>query len=200
MAPHILFFDLETRKRTTDLSKDNDEGWRLLREGKGGISALAIWDNREEWCYFYDDSEIETIAAYLESAEIVVGFNSRFFDIPVVEGILGRRLALREHIDLYEEVKRGLSKLGQRGRKGEYTLGAICSRTLGGQGKLESGALAPDLAKDGLWARLFRYCADDVRKTRNLFGHIQSEGGIISVNQTFLPIELPNHLTPQARA
>jgi len=188
-----LFFDLETRKLASDLHKDNEKGWELLRQGKGGISVLAIWDSKEKWCFLYDDNHLEEIAAHLESSDVLVGWNSIGFDLPVVEGMLGRKLVLKEHIDLYALTKQALDKAHQRGRKGEYRLGSVCERTFG-EKKLESGEMVTELIRKGLWARLFRYCANDVRLTRNLFNHVVVEGGIISINGTFLPLELPKYL------
>jgi DEAD/DEAH box helicase domain-containing protein len=117
-----------------------------------------------------------------------VGFNSEGFDRPIVEGILGRALVLPNHVDLLLAVKAALGKIGTHSwRRGQYTLGAVAERTLG-RGKIEKGELAPALADQGKWARLFRYCADDVRLTRDLYDHIGEEGGIITVNNTFLPV------------
>lgn len=195
MAHRVVYFDLETRKLAQDLSPHRETGWDLLREGKGGISALAIYDSEEDWTFLYDDHSILDAALHLESADVVVGFRSQAFDVPVIEGVLGRNLRLREHIDIYESVQQALGGRMLRGRAGEYTLDAISKRTLG-RGKIEHGEHAPALARQGKWARLFRYCMDDVRLTRDLFAYIRDEGGIRGAGGIFLDIELPEYLRP----
>ena len=190
----ICFFDLETRQGPLDLDPTNENhGWAKMRRGEGGISALAIHNDREDWTFVYDDHDILDIAAHLEAADVVIGYSSHFFDVPVVEGLLGRKLALKYHLDLYEEIKKSLFKNGILQRKGENKLDSVCKRTLG-VSKIEHGSNAPTLAKDGRWGRLFNYCMDDVRLTKKLFEHIQTTGGVISPNGTFMKVEIPEWL------
>jgi DEAD/DEAH box helicase domain-containing protein len=186
----ICVFDLETRKLASDLAL-GEAGWSRLRRGEGGVSALAIYDSDANWCYLYDDHTLNEAALHLESADIVVGFNSIEFDLPIVEGIIGRKIFLKKHIDLKNATHEALQKCGHPLRKGENKLGAICDRTLG-EHKLEDGALAPELADTGQWGRLFNYCAHDVKLTRDLYAHIKKEGGIISASNTFIPVPLPS--------
>ena len=193
MEPHIVFVDSETRKSPLALHENKEIAWELARQGKAGLSAIVVLDGRDNWPYLYDDSCIQEVVAHLESADVVVGFSSSEFDIPAIEGILGRKVAIKDHIDIYGLVREALGERAQQGRAGEYKLGAITKRTLG-RGKLENGSYAPDMAFKGEWARLFKYCMDDTRLTRDLFRYIQSEGGIISINRTFLPIKLPEYL------
>ena len=197
MARRICVFDLETRLLSTDLSPDKEKGWAEIRRGKGGISALVIYDSLEGWVFNYDDCDILEIASHLESADTVIGFNSKFFDIPVVEGVLGRMLKIAEHIDLSDLIQKSLMGLNIPRRKGENTLDAVCKRTLG-RGKIDHGSNIKTLIADGKWGNIFRYCADDVRLTKDLYRHVRDEGGVISVNETLLPIALPPHLLGQA--
>lgn len=192
MAPRIVFFDLETRKLASDLRPDDEQaGWDALRRGDGGISALGIYDTKERWLFLYDDADILAISAHLEAADVVVGFRSEAFDVPVVEGLAGRSLRLREHIDMYALIARSNAQRGIVGQKGDYTLDAIARRSFGSS-KSGSGATAPVLASKGLWGRLFNYCALDVRLTRDLFVHICEHGGVVNHNHTFLPLVIPD--------
>ena len=191
MKHRICYFDLETRKLASELSDDKKEGWRRLCAGEGGISALCIYDTLQEWPYFYDDYTVQDAAAHLESADIVVGFRSDKFDRLVVEGILRRKLALKEHYDIFEMVK---DALGVRKMvRGENTLDAICKRTLG-KGKTGDGTHAPSLALENRWGQLFNYCCQDVKLARDLFEYIRTEGGVIGPGMQFLPVILPEYL------
>jgi hypothetical protein len=191
MPRHIIFYDLETRKLAQDLDPiDNRRGWDLMRQGKGGIYGLMIYDALERWLYPYDDNDILEIAAHLEVADVVVGWNSEGFDRPATEGLLGRKLVLKESLDLLLCVKEGLGRQGIHSwKRGQYTLGAVCQRTLG-RTKTGEGKLAPQLPP----GQMFRYCGNDVRLTRDLYEHILREGGIISVDGTVIPVDLPAYL------
>ena len=111
----ILYFDLETRLLAADLNPhDREAGWAALRAGEGGISALAIFDSMLNWAYLYDDHSINAAVAHLEQADVVVGFASKTFDVPVIEGILGRKLTLNYHYDILDEASRAYAAQGHR--------------------------------------------------------------------------------------
>ncbi len=191
VKPRVAFFDLETRKHARELRPDDEQaGWDALRRGEGGVSALVIYDTSDGWPYMYDDHMAHEAATHLEAADVVVGFYSDAFDIPVLEGLVGRGLRLREHIDIYRLIARANAERGIVGQKGDFKLDAIAKRTLG-RGKIEHGADAPVLARAGKWARLFRYCADDVRLTRDLFQYICDHDGVNNPGGRFLPLDIP---------
>jgi hypothetical protein len=189
----ILAFDLETRLSTSDLCpNDEQEGWAALRRGDGGISALVIWDYKEDWTYIYDDKSILAAVKHLEAADCVVGFYSEKFDIPVIEGVFGRKLALKHHYDIYSEISRANAQRGIIGRKGEFKLDTICKRIFG-YGKNGHGATISNLMKEHRYAELFNYCAHDVKLTKDLFEYICKHNGIIpSINNTQLTIGIPD--------
>lgn len=191
----ILFFDLETRLHASDLHPfDRDAGWAALRSGKGGISAIAIYDTKMGWPYLYDDHSIEAAVMHLESADAVVGFASKSFDVPVIEGIIGRKLAIPFHYDILEEMTSTYAAWGGKRSKGDFTLDNVCKRTLG-RGKIEHGSHAKALATEGRWGQLFNYCLDDVHLTYDLFNYIRDNNGFVRPDRGFLPMTLPPWIT-----
>jgi DEAD/DEAH box helicase domain-containing protein len=199
MMPHYVVFDVETRKLAQDLGCEfkpcyhsrNECGWDALKGGEGGLSAIVVWDSLEEKPYLYDDKTLEACAKHLESADYVIGFNSAEFDVKPIEGILDRRLVLKEHIDLLQLIWRELRRRNQR-VKGN-TLDEVGRRTIG-VGKSGDGMHAPALANEGRFAELFQYCMDDVTLTHNIFKHVARHGGVIALDGSFLPLELPSEL------
>jgi hypothetical protein len=189
----ICVFDLETRVGPESLDMDRNRGWDKLRKGEGGISALAIYDSEQDWTYVYDDHDILDVAAHLESADVVVGYSSERFDLCVIEGILRRKLVLKRHIDLYELVKAGLARDHIPQGKGENTLGAVGTRTIG-RGKIDKGEYVESLVKLGKWGRVFRYCIDDVHLTWDLFKHMAYMNSFVNINGTRTKIEMPADL------
>jgi len=188
----ILIFDLETRLLAQDLCPDDvNAGWDALRRGEGGISALMIYDVEDAWLHIYDDQSMNAATMHLESADVLIGFRSEAFDIPVVEGVIDRKLRIKYHYDIYSEIARTNARKGIVGRKGDFTLDAIARRTIG-RGKNGSGAHAPDLVNSGRFAELFNYCGNDVRLTLDLFRYICQHGGVMNINNSFLPLPVPD--------
>lgn len=188
----ILVFDLETRKEAKDLDPTNEEnGWTLLREGKGGISALAVWSSNDERIHLFDDHSLLAAARYLETANVVVGFYSTHFDIPVIEGILGRKLALKYHYDVYVELAEESARRGIIPRKGDLKLDSVGRRCLG-RGKSGDGSAVTRLIKEGKFGDLFEYCMQDVYLTRDIFEFMCINRGVQHLNNSFLPIDIPD--------
>lgn len=190
--PRVIFFDIESRKWASDLRPDDpDAGWDDLRAGKGGASAICLYDTRDNWLYTYDDHNPEVAARHLEVADVVVGFCSEKFDIPCLEGLVHRRIRLKNHIDIYVEIVRTNAERGVIGQKGDFTLDAISRRNLG-RGKIDHGSNAKELARTGQWGKLFNYCADDVHLTRDLFAKMCKDGGLINLRGKFLSLPTPD--------
>lgn len=193
MSPRIVFFDIESRKWASDLRPDDTEaGWDELRTGKGGASAIAIYDTRDHYLYLYDDHKAVNAALHLEAADLVVGFCSDRFDVPCLEGLIGRRMRLKQHIDIYSLLVKTNSLKGLKGQRGDYTLDRLSKQNLG-RGKIDHGSNARELARLGRWGELFNYCADDVHLTRDLFVCMCRDGGLINLGGRFTLLDVPEH-------
>ncbi len=190
----LIFFDIESRLWASDLDpEDEQHGWELLRQGKGGASAIALFDTKTNWCHCYDDMSRRACAEHLERADMLVTFRGEAFDIPVIEGLIGRKLRIRQHFDIYCEVARANAERGIVGAKGDFTLDAIAKRNLG-RGKIDSGENAKHLTATGQFGKLFNYCLSDVELTRELFRRICRDGGLINLGGGFLPLSVPEHI------
>lgn len=192
MRSRLVFFDIESRKWASDLRPDDTEaGWEDLRTGRGGASAIALYDTRDSFVHLYDDHCAEACARHLEAADLVVGFCSEKFDVPCLEGLVGRRLRIPNHFDIYVELVRANAERGRIGQKGDFTLDRLARRNLG-RGKINHGGNARELARAGRWGQLFNYCADDVHLTRDLFARICRDGGLMNLNGKFTPLLVPD--------
>jgi len=190
----IVIFDIETRLGPRDLHPDDEqEGWAALKRGEGGISAIVIYDSELDWTYMYDDNDIESAAAHIESADAVVSYCGEQFDVPVIEGVLGRKLRIKQHYDIYVEIKKENARRNIRTYRGEFTLNSVSTRTLG-EGKNGSGEMVGSLLKLSHYGKLFNYCAQDVKLTRDLFKYLCSNKGVQGNNNNFLPIAVPEWL------
>lgn len=192
MKTRVLILDLETRKLAQDLRPDDHEaGWDALRRGEGGISALVIYDTSTNFCHMYDDHTIQMAARHIELGHVVVTWSGNRFDIPVIEGVLGRNLRLPYHLDIYAELARTLAERGAHTTVGDLKLERIARQNLG-RGKIGCGDQITKLIKDGQWGKIFNYCADDVRLTRDLFEKLAADGGLINLNGQFTTLDTPS--------
>lgn len=180
-GPHTVVFDIETRKLAKDVG-----GWANLKRGDGGVSAVVVWDNVSRRSHIYDQHTLSQAADHLENADVVLSFNGEDFDVPVLQGVLGRRLSLPVHLDLLQLVWARTT-----GRRFGNKLDELAQRTLGSN-KSADGTLAPALADEGRWGELFEYCALDVQLTRDLFSFAQKYGGCITPNGEILLLDLPD--------
>ena len=191
MKARIVFLDLETRKWASDLRPDDiDVGWDELREGKGGASAIVIYDNQERWVYLYDDNCIEHAARHIEAADLVVGYCSEKFDVPCIEGLIHRRLRIAQHYDIYVKLVQALTLKNVPTQKGDLTLDRMARKNLG-RGKIDRGSNARELARTGQWGKLFNYCSSDVHLTHDLFYKMIEDGGLIGPHG-FVGMEVPS--------
>jgi DEAD/DEAH box helicase domain-containing protein len=180
-ALRTVVFDIETKKLADEVG-----GWANLKRGDGGISVLVLWDSATGRFHIYDQNTLDEAARHLEDADVVLSFNGEKFDREVIEGILGRRLCLRQHYDLLLMIWDSLP-CRQKG----HTLGEVGERTLN-QKKSGESNMAPALFNQGRFAELHDYCLADVHLTRRLFQFVQKEGGVIGVNGSILLLPLPD--------
>ena len=192
---HIMVFDLETRR-----GPDEVGGWQGLKQGKGGISCIVLYDSETDDYFLYDDHTLEDFARVVEQPNVIlVGYNSKEFDLQIVQNLLGRRLNVRYHIDLFDLIKDALEREG-RARERGWKLGDAALRSMG-IGKSGSGAHAPELANQHRYAELITYCRADVDLTRQLLDYLRRHGGFRDHNANLLEIDVPEWLRlPQKAA
>lgn len=180
-SPHVVVFDLETRRLAKDVG-----GWAALKRGEGGVSALVVWDSTTLRSHLYDRHTLADAARHLESAQVLLSFNGRDFDLGVLEGVLDRNLYIPIHLDLLQLIWASLT--GRR--SGGNTLDEVASRCLG-ENKLQKSIMAPQLADEERWGELLDYCLHDVDLTRRLFKFAQETGGVIGPDGNLLTLDLP---------
>ena len=183
-ALHVLYFDLEIRRSLEEMG----DSWDNVKQG-GGVSALVIWDEVAGRPYFYDDHTLLEAAQHLERADVVVGFNSAWFDLPLIVQHLDKHVSVKEHLDIFSLVKSALAR-ENKSWKG-HGLDALCMGTIG-RGKSGHGAQAPGLAKHGRFAELFNYCLDDVLLTRELAKFAAKNGFVIDRDGDKLALDIPD--------
>lgn len=174
LAPASIFerfrdyicFDLETK----DLAPSGG-GFEAL--AALGVSVACAYDSKsQKMLTFFEDDLPQLIRMMRE--RLVVGYNIRRFDLPVLTGY-GLKMEGLEVFDLMDEVERGL---GRRFIKLEY----VAQGTLN-EGKSADGKIAVEWFRQGKFKELAEYCARDVEVTHRVFRH--------GIEKRFLAVQFP---------
>jgi hypothetical protein len=173
---HIVTYDIEIAVHADKYPKRElgEVSWEEAKQGKAGVSAVAVWDNLTGRPHLYDAHNILECIEHLNEADLNVGWNSNEFDKPALEGFTNKKIHA-DQLDIREYV---IAAIGDKYATG-YRLGQTCERTIGFS-KNGSGIGAPRLAQDGRFAELFDYNINDVWLTRLLHNHIVQQGWIVS--------------------
>ena len=150
---------------------------------------------------FLDDNKRE-FADKISDCSIACGFNSKRFDIPLLEAngwVDGRVSALlkSKNYDVYRAIMEGagLNPNGPPPSGFHYNLDAVASANGFGR-KTMDGRMAPIYWQDGKIGRVVSYCLDDVWKTASLMRLILDGKPIIDPNtRESLEIEKPDFVS-----
>lgn len=165
MGANIVVYDIETQRAF-------DEVGGREHFTKLGISLLGAFDYASGEFATYEEGELVRFEERLRRRPLLVGFNSRRFDTPILQVHLGLDLKRLPQLDLMEEM---VKALGHR-----VSLESVASATLG-EGKTGSGLDAIRYYREGRMEELKSYCLEDVRITRDLFEYGARHGELFYV-------------------
>lgn len=149
-----VVFDIETKNFFPDVGK-NDPA--LL-----DIAIIAIYDSDTDSYSSYLAEELGKLWPIIEHADILIGFNSDHFDIPLLNKYYPGDLTQKKSLDILKEIR---SSYGRRMRLGQLAEGTL------GEDKSGHGADAMIWWKKGDIERVRNYCIDDVRLTKELYDY-----------------------------
>lgn len=131
------------------------------------ITVVAIHDSGTGEYTSYFREELHKLWPILEHADMLIGFNSDSFDIPLLNRYYPGNLLHMHSLDLLVEVQK---VLGRRIR-----LHSLAEATLG-RGKSGDGLKAGEWWKEGKRDKVAEYCIEDVRLTRELYDYALEHG------------------------
>ena len=171
-----LVLDLETQRDFNEVEGRKPE---LL-----GVSVVGVYSYEENRYDAYLEADLSTkLAPRLQAANLIIGFNIRRFDMPVLQPYLAYSVTTLPLLDVMEEV---VKHLGHR-----LSLDSIAQATLG-KGKSGSGLDALKWFKEGRFDLITKYCLDDVRLTKEVYDYGKQHGRLFATNR-FGPEKL--HIT-----
>lgn len=133
------------------------------------LTVVAIHDSQTGEYSSYAKEELSRLWPILEHADMLIGFNSNSFDIPLLNRYYPGDLSRVRSLDLLAEVQK---VLGRRIR-----LHSLSEATLG-RGKSGDGLSASDWWKEGKTDKVRQYCIEDVRLTRELYDYALAHGAL----------------------
>ncbi len=131
------------------------------------LTVVGIHDSETGEYSSYFKEELHKLWPILERADMLIGFNSDAFDIPLLNRYYPGNLSHIRSLDLLSEVQK---VLGRRIR-----LQALAEATLG-RGKSGDGQKAGDWWREGKRDKVAEYCMEDVRLTRGLYDYALAHG------------------------
>ena len=161
-----IVLDLETQREFNEVE---GRRYELL-----GVSVVGIYRYVEDRYETYLESELANLAPVLQQAELLIGFNIKRFDLPVLSPYLPYAISSLPVLDLLDDV---VKHLGHR-----VSLESLAQATLG-RGKSGSGLDALRWFKEGRFDEIKRYCLDDVRLTKELYDYGKQHGKFYASNR-----------------
>ena len=140
-------FDIETKNFLSEVEKID-------------LALVAIHDSLTDSYSSYLEEELAKLWPILERADMLIGFNSDHFDIPILNKYYPGDLTKIKSLDILKEIK---NSYGRRIRLDQLAEGTL------GKNKSGGGSDATDWWKAGEIEKVRSYCLDDVKLTKELY-------------------------------
>ncbi|MEX0909891.1 MAG: ribonuclease H-like domain-containing protein [Candidatus Paceibacterota bacterium] len=147
-----VIFDIETKNTFAEVGTRDPA---LL-----DLSLVSIHDSESDSISSYFEEDLGRLWPIIERADVLIGFNSDHFDIPILNKYYPGDLGNIKSLDLLAEIR---SSLGRR-----IGLDAIAEATLGIK-KSGHGLQAIEWWRSGELEKLQLYCEQDVRVTKSVY-------------------------------
>jgi len=153
----VITFDIET---IGDFGNNGDFS-------KLEVTVVGVHDSETGLLSGYYQEDLAKLWPLLEAADVIVGYNSDHFDIPILNKYYAGDLTKIKSVDLLKEIK---NVLGRR-----LKLDNIAEATLG-KNKTGHGLDAVTWWKQGLKEKVMAYCLEDVKITNQLYEYAKKHG------------------------
>ena len=131
------------------------------------LTVVGIHDSETGEYSSYFKEDLPKLWPILERADMLIGFNSDSFDIPLLNRYYPGNLSHIRSLDLLSEVQK---VLGRRIRLQALSEATLC------RGKSGDGLKAGEWWKEGKKDEVAKYCIEDVRITRELYDYALANG------------------------
>ncbi len=158
---NYVVLDVETKKLFDEVPGRNHA---LL-----GVSFVGIYESAADKYQGFYEEEIGKLWPILEQTDLVIGYNIKGFDWPVLNAYYSGNLSKLPTLDILELIH---NSLGFR-----LKLDDVAKATLG-KGKTGTGLDAYRFFKEGKLDLLRDYCLNDVKVTKEVYKYALSNGHV----------------------
>jgi DEAD/DEAH box helicase domain-containing protein len=152
MDCNYLVFDIETANSFQDVGSHDST--------KLDLALVGVYEKKTDQYTSYVESELPELWKLMESVDMLVGFNSISFDLPLLNKYYPGDLATIPHLDILVEVHEALGR--------RVGLQAIAEGTLKAK-KGGSGLESIQWWRNGEVEKVRKYCLKDVEITKRVF-------------------------------
>ena len=183
----VIVFDIETQNTFQETGKSRAEAFKKLR-----VSVVVIYEYLTDTYKTYEEKDLMELDKRFQKAELILGFNTAGFDLPVLSNYFFTPVDRFPHLDLMTEIEK------QRGHRA--SLDSVAKPTLKVK-KSGSGLDAIMSWKEGRLEELKSYCKDDVKITKDVFEYGCREGKVLFTSTwDFKTYEIPVNWKKEAEA
>jgi len=152
MPNNEVVFDIETQNTFDDINSRDRSQFK--------ISVIGAYFYENDEYRAFEEHEFNELWPRLERADRLIGFNSKGFDLPIMNNYYPGDFLTFPNLDILEEIQKAL---GFR-----IKLDHVAAATVG-HGKSGNGLQAIEWWKKGEKDKVKQYCLDDVRVTKAVY-------------------------------
>jgi DEAD/DEAH box helicase domain-containing protein len=157
-----ITFDIETRNVFADVGKNDPS---LL-----DIALVAIHDSETDEYSSYLQEDLVKLWPIIERADMLIGFNSDHFDIPLLNKYYPGDLTKIKSLDILKEIQKSYGRRMKLDQLAEGTLG---------KKKSGHGLDAIKWWKEGDIEKIRNYCIDDVKITKEIYNFARANNKLM---------------------
>ncbi|HEY4489996.1 MAG TPA: ribonuclease H-like domain-containing protein [Candidatus Paceibacterota bacterium] len=157
-----IFFDIETSDVFSDVGINDPSALN--------ISVVGIYDSEREVYEHFLQEDLTKLWPIIESADVLIGYNSDHFDIPLLNKYYSGDLRSVRSLDLLKEIKNCCGRRMKLDQVAEGTLGI---------NKTGAGMQATEWWKKGEKQKVIDYCLNDVKITKEIYDYALANNKII---------------------
>jgi DEAD/DEAH box helicase domain-containing protein len=147
-----IVFDIETLNTFDDINSHDRSEFK--------ISVIGVYFYENDEFRAFEEDEFSELWPRLERADRLIGYNSKGFDLPIMNNYYPGDFLAFPNLDILEEIQKAL---GFR-----LKLDHVARATVG-FGKIGHGLQAVEWWKKGEKEKVKQYCLEDVRITRAVY-------------------------------
>lgn len=154
-----IVLDIETKNTFQEVGSNDP--------AKLDISLLVIFDYKTTEYHTFTEKNFNDLWQILEATDLIIGYNSDHFDIPLLNKYYPGDLTVVGSLDLLTEIKKVIGRSIRLDNIAEATIGV---------GKSGHGLQAIEWWKEGRIDKIEKYCRDDVKVTKDIYEYAVKHG------------------------